>query len=104
MKTSKYTTLSQELNQLSQERQEKIRARVSLIRLEEITLKKLSKKLDLSEQELDKYLEIYQAKISDLEENQNLELNTLRALVNELGGTIEIIIKIPNKEPISLIS
>jgi hypothetical protein len=27
-------------------------------------------------------------------------LNTLREVVNALGGTVEIIVKIPNKEPI----
>lgn len=96
----KYTTLSEELNQLPQARKEIIAARTSEIRLEEITLQHLGEKLGLSQSELAASLELSETEISDLESGQGLELNTLRHVVNALGGTIEIIIKLPNKEPI----
>jgi DNA-binding XRE family transcriptional regulator len=99
---TKYTTLSEELNKLPKERQELIEARTSQIRLEEITLQHLREKLGLSQSELAERLEVQQPAISKLERRQNLELNTLRAVVNALGGTIEIIVRIPNKEPILL--
>lgn len=98
----KYTTLSEELNALPVERQESIAARASQIRLEEVTLKHLREKLGLSQSELAERLEVKQPAISKLERRQNLELNTLRSVVNALGGTIEIIVKIPDKEPILL--
>jgi len=98
----KYTTLSEELNQLSQERKEIIAVRTSEIRLEEITLQNLGEKLGLSQSELAASLELSQREISDLEIGQSLELNTLRNVVNALGGTMEIIIKLPNKEPIMM--
>ena len=98
----KYTTLSEELNQLSQERKEIIVARTSEIRLEEITLQYLGEKLGLSQSELAASFELSQREISDLESGQSLELNTLRNVVNALGGTMEIIIKLPNKEPIMM--
>jgi DNA-binding XRE family transcriptional regulator len=98
----KYTTLSEELNQLTPERQELIEARASQIRLEEITLRQLREKLGLSQSELAERLEVQPPAMSKLERRQNLELNTLRAVVNALGGTIEIIVRIPNKEPILL--
>lgn len=98
----KYTTLSEELNGLPQERQESIEARASQIRLEEITLKHLREKLGLSQSELAERLAVKQPAVSKLERRQNLELNTLRAVVDALGGTIEIIIRVPNKEPILL--
>ncbi len=44
----KYTTLSEELSNLSRERQELIEARASQIRLEELTLRNLREKLGLS--------------------------------------------------------
>ncbi len=100
MKTSQYTSLDQELNQLSKARQEKIKARAETILCEEIALKHLSKKLGFSQEELQQFLEKNNITISDLEHQQNLELNMLKALVNKLGGTMEIIVKIPNKEPI----
>jgi len=76
---TQYTTLSEELNKLPRERQELIEIR-----------------------ELAERLEVQQPAISKLERRQNLELNTLRAVVDALGGTIEIIVRVPNKEPILL--
>ena len=99
---TQYTTLSEELNKLPRERQELIAARASQIHLEEITLRHLRDKLGLSPSELAERLEVQQPAISKLERRQNLELNTLRAVVNALGGTIEIIVRVPNKEPILL--
>jgi DNA-binding transcriptional regulator YiaG len=98
----KYTTLSEELSNLSGERQESIEARASQIRLEELTLKHLREKLGLSQSELAERLEVQQPAVSKMERRQNLELNTLRSVVNALGGTIEIIVRVPNKEPILL--
>jgi predicted transcriptional regulator len=98
----KYTTLAEELSNLPQERQESIEARAVQIRQEEITLKHLREKLGLSQAELAQRLEVQQPAISKLERRQNLELNTLRSVVNALGGTIEIIIRVPDREPILL--
>jgi DNA-binding transcriptional regulator YiaG len=98
----KYTTLSEELNALPKERQESIAARADQIRLEEITLRHLREKLGLSQSELAERLEVNQPAVSKLERRQNLELNTLRAVVNALGGTLEIIVRIPDKDPILL--
>jgi transcriptional regulator with XRE-family HTH domain len=98
----KYTTLSDELKILSKERQEAIATRAEQIRLEELTLRHLREKLGLSQVELAERLEIQQPAISKLERRQNLELNTLRSVVNALGGTLEIIVRVPDKEPILL--
>jgi DNA-binding XRE family transcriptional regulator len=98
----KYTTLAEELNALPPERQTSIAARANQIRLEETTLRHLREKFGLSQAELAQRLEVQQPAISKLERRQNLELNTLRSVVNALGGTIEIIVRVPNKEPILL--
>jgi DNA-binding XRE family transcriptional regulator len=99
---SRYTTLSEELKTLPQERQDSISVRVEQLRLEELTLKRLREKLGLSQAELAERLEVQQPAISKLERRQNLELNTLRSVVIALGGTIEIIVKVPDREPILL--
>lgn len=98
----KYTTLSEELSKLPRERQEFIEVRASQIHLEEITLRHLREKLGLSQAELAERLEVQQPAVSKLERRQNFELNTLRAVVNALGGSMDIIIRVPNKEPILL--
>ena len=97
-----YTTLSEELAKLSPERQEKIKARASKIYLEELTLNYLQEKLGFSESELAKYFAQQQPVESKFEEKENLELNTLREVLRALGGTLEIIVKIPNKDPLVL--
>jgi len=94
---TKYTTLSEELSNLSGERQELIEARASEICLEELTLRHLREKLGLSQSELAERLEVQQPAVSKMERRQNLELNTLRSVVNALGGTIEIIVRIPKR-------
>jgi predicted transcriptional regulator len=98
----KYTTLAEELSSLPPERQASIKARAAQIQQEELTLKHLREKLGLSQAELAKRLEVQQPAISKLERRQNLELNTLRSVVNALGGTIEIIIRVPDRDPILL--
>jgi DNA-binding XRE family transcriptional regulator len=98
----KYTTLAEELDALPRERQKSIEARADQIRLEEITLRHLREKLGLSQSELAQRMDVQQPAISKLERRQNLELNTLRSVVNALGGTIEIIVRIPDREPILL--
>ena len=99
---SKYTTLAEELSALPKERQESIEARAAQMRLEELTLRHLREKLGLSQSELAQRLDVQQPAISKLERRQNLELNTLRSVVNALGGTIEIIVRVPDREPILL--
>lgn len=99
---TKYTTLAEELAGLPEERREVIEARTAQIRLEEVTLRHLREKLGLSQSELAERLEVQQPAVSKLERRQNLELNTLRAVVDALGGSIEIIVRVPNREPILL--
>lgn len=48
----------------------------------------MQKKLGLSQAELAERLEVQQPGVSKLERRQNLELNTLRSVVNALGSTI----------------
>jgi hypothetical protein len=91
---AKYTTLSEELSQFSTERQEAIRLRASEIYLEEITFGQIGEKLGLSSSELATFLDL------ELDQKQNLELNRLRLIVKALGGKMEIIVRLPNQEPL----
>ena len=96
------TTLDEIIGRLPQERQERIQARADEIRLEEATLGMLRKRLGLSQEELGKIIGDQQPAVSKLEGRENFELNTLRAVVAALGGTMDIIIRVPNKEPVLL--
>jgi hypothetical protein len=99
-----YTTLSEELAKLSPKRQERIKSRASKIYLEELTFKYLQDKLGLSEEELEQYFAESHPRKAKVESREGLELNTLQEVVNALGGTLEITIKIPHKEPLILSS
>ncbi|CDM95899.1 MAG: XRE family transcriptional regulator [Limnospira sp. PMC 1291.21] len=98
-----YTTLSSELAKLSPERQERIKARADQIYLEELTFKYLQEKLGLSEDELEQYFTESDLGKAKLESRECLDLHTLHEVVSALGGTLEITIKIPQKEPFVLI-
>lgn len=98
----KYTTFNQEFNQLDPERQERIYRRAAEIELEEQTIKRLGEKLGFSPSELAECLEKQKTTVSQLENKQKLELNTLRNVINALEGTMEIIVRVPNKEPVIL--
>ncbi|MDJ1172719.1 XRE family transcriptional regulator [Roseofilum capinflatum] len=95
-----YTTLSSELAKLSPERQERIKARADKIHLEELTLKYLQEKLGLSEDELEQYFTASNLGKAKPESREGLDLNTLQKVVSALGGTLEITINIPQKEPL----
>jgi hypothetical protein len=62
--------------------------------MEEITLGQIGEKLGLSSSELATFLDV------ELDQKQNLELNRLRLIVKALGGKMEIIVRLPNQEPL----
>ena len=93
-----YTTLSEELAKLSPERQELIKARKSTIYIEDLTLRYLQKKLELSEEELDQYFNEMQPTSSSMKSEDSLALNLRQEIANKFGFTLKITIKIPQKE------
>jgi hypothetical protein len=62
--------------------------------LEEITLGQIGEKLGLSSSDLAIFLD------RKFDQKQSLELNSLRLMVKALGGTMEIIVRLPNQEPL----
>jgi glucose-6-phosphate-specific signal transduction histidine kinase len=68
-----------------------------------LTFKYLQEKLGLSEDELEQYFTESHLGKAKLKSREGLELNTLQEVVSALGGTLEITIKIPQKEPFVLI-
>jgi hypothetical protein len=62
--------------------------------LEEITLGQIGEKLGLSSSDLATFLD------RQFDQKQSLELNSLRFMVKALGGTVEIIVRLPNQEPL----
>ncbi|MEQ8381080.1 MAG: helix-turn-helix transcriptional regulator [Coleofasciculus sp. A1-SPW-01] len=71
----------------------KIREELKIIRtLREIT--------GLSQEELAERLDVKQPYISQLEGRENITLNTLVGVVVALGGSVDITINFPEKEPV----
>ncbi|WP_318736115.1 hypothetical protein, partial [Roseofilum sp. Belize Diploria] len=72
--------------------------------LEQLTFKYLQEKSGLHEEELEQYFAESHPRKEKLQSWECLELNILQEVVSALGGTLEIKIKIPHKDPLVLIS
>lgn len=85
-------TLDEVMASLPKERQEKIYAKTTQF-LFELELAELRKKAGLSQTELANKMGISQSAISQIENNQNLQLDTLTNYVQALGGRLKLSIE-----------
>jgi transcriptional regulator with XRE-family HTH domain len=82
---------------LPEERQQTIRKRAAELIAEEATLRQLREARDRSQQEVAKKLHIKQAAVSKLERRTDMYLSTLRAYIEAMGGSLEIIAHFPDR-------
>lgn len=95
-------TLDEVINGLSPERRERVeRLGRQLIR-EEMTLQALRKQLEFTQEGLAERLDIRQANISKVEKRSDMLISTLRSYVEALGGTLELVVHMPGRPPVTL--
>ncbi|PXA93983.1 transcriptional regulator [Nostoc sp. 3335mG] len=86
--------------QFSPEAQARISAGAQEIRNEIRILRAIREASGLSQEELADRLEVGQSYISRLERRDNITLATLAGIAQALGGSIEITINLPEREPV----
>ncbi|NEI38765.1 helix-turn-helix domain-containing protein [Rhizobium leguminosarum] len=97
-------TLDDVLQNLPAERRERLE-RLGNERLEEYrTLQDLRKARDLTQVRMAETLGVKQENISRLEKRSDLLLSTLRGYVGAMGGTLELVARFPDREPVVLSS
>jgi hypothetical protein len=95
-------TLEQKLNEISPERQKKIRARTRELVAREMSLKELRYAVNKTQKTVARTLNMGQDGISRLEKRSDLLLSTLRNYVEAVGGSLTLVAQFPDKEPIAI--
>ena len=90
------------MQNLSQERQQKIEARTQELIAEEMTLRDIRKARELTQERIAELLKIRQDSVSRLEKRSDLLLSTLRSYIEAMGGELELTAKFPNRPPVKL--
>lgn len=89
-------------DELSESRKQQIDARTSELRTQYLTLKELRQETGLTQARVSQILEMPQSNVSRLEQNSDMLLSTLRNYVEALGGTLNLTVEFPDKQPIPL--
>ena len=90
------------LAKLSPARREAIQARADVLIAEELSLAELREARQRSQIELAKRLGIQQAAVSKLERRADMYVSSLRALIEAMGGTLEIVAQFPDRPPVRI--
>ncbi len=95
-------TLEQKLNEISRERQEKIKVRTRELVAREMSLQELRHAVNKTQKTVARTLNMGQDGISRLEKRSDLLLSTLRNYVEAVGGSLTLVAQFPDKEPIAI--
>jgi len=69
---------------------------------EEMTLQALRKALELTQEGMAERLDIRQANVSKVEKRSDMLISTLRNYLEAMGGTLELVVRMPGRPPITL--
>jgi transcriptional regulator with XRE-family HTH domain len=94
------TTLKDIKDRLPADRRQRIERRTRELIAEEMTLRDLRKANDLTQKRLAELLGIGQDSVSRLEKRSDLLLSTLRDYVAAMGGSLELVARFPDREPV----
>ena len=90
------------MNALPAVRRAKIEARAGELIAEEMTLRDLRKAQDLTQERMAELLGVGQDNISRLESRADMLLSTLRSYVAAMGGSLDLIVRFPDRPDVSL--
>jgi transcriptional regulator with XRE-family HTH domain len=91
------------LQSLPEDRRQRILSRGQELVAEVLALRQLRQRLSVSQREMAERLEVSQPAISQLEQQRDMQLSTLRNYVAALGGELEIVVRLPGQQPIRLL-
>ncbi len=90
------------INTLPEKRRAKVEARAEELIAEEMTLQDLRKAQDLTQERMAELLGVGQDNISRLEGRADMLLSTLRSYVAAMGGSLDLIVRFPDRPAVSL--
>lgn len=95
-------TLDQKFNELGPARRKKVDARAAELIAEEMSLRELRRAHHLTQKRMAEKLGIGQDGVSRLEQRSDLLISTLRSYVEAMGGSLSIVAKFPDRQPVVL--
>lgn len=96
------TNVNDIIKKLGRVQRKKIEARAAQLIAEEMSLRELRKARKLTQVRMAKTLGISQDGVSRLEKRSDLLLSTLRKTVEAMGGTLSLVAKFLDREPVIL--
>jgi transcriptional regulator with XRE-family HTH domain len=95
-------SLDEVLDALPPDRRAEIVKRGNEVIEEYLTLQELRKKLNLTQETMAELLSIRQANVSKVEKRADMLISTLRGYLEAMGGTLELIARVPGHAPVRL--
>ncbi|MNP74103.1 Helix-turn-helix domain protein [compost metagenome] len=83
-------------------RRQKIEQRGAELIQEQMTLQELRKGLNLTQEAMADLLDIKQGNVSKVEKRTDMLISTLREYVEAMGGTLELVARLPGRAPVKL--
>src|SRR4051794_38174825 len=96
------TTLEDMLAELPADRRAKVEARTAELLREEMTLAELRKAARKTQVSVARRLHVEQASVSQMERRGDMLLSTLRKYVEAMGGALDLVARLPGREPVHL--
>jgi DNA-binding XRE family transcriptional regulator len=95
-------TLEEFIASMSPENQAAVKLETERLLNEEMTLRELRRIRVLSQRAVGNALHVNQAAISKIERRTDMYLSTLRSYIEALGGEMEIVVRFPDRAPVSI--
>ena len=95
-------TLDDVLNSFTPERRARIEAAAREMIHEEMTLQALRKELEITQEHVAERMSIRQANVSKVEKRSDMLISTLRNYLEAMGGTLELVARMPGRPPVTL--
>ncbi|MDH4556133.1 helix-turn-helix domain-containing protein [Pseudomonas sp. BN417] len=95
-------SLDQVMEALPTARRKKIEQRGQELIEEHMTLQALRKELNLTQEAMADLLDMKQANVSKVEKRSDMLISTLRNYVEAMGGTLELVARLPGRPPVKL--
>jgi transcriptional regulator with XRE-family HTH domain len=96
------TNINDKIKKLPAAQRKKVEDRANRLISEEMTLRELRHARKLTQTRMAKTLGVGQDGISRLEKRSDLLLSTLRKTIEAMGGSLSLIAKFPDREPVIL--
>ncbi|MNZ65324.1 Helix-turn-helix domain protein [compost metagenome] len=95
-------SLDQIMKGLPAARRQKIEQRGEELIAEQMTLQELRKELNLTQEAMAELLDMKQGNVSRVEKRTDMLISTLREYVEAMGGTLELVARLPGRAPVKL--